>query len=148
MRRSDYRAAVREQLPERAFLRRGTESLFVTNAALFGAVPEEALRKAGFSAVTENKIPRIDPGEELIFELERAYIAPPDRLSAELYRFRLTEQPDLALFSACCRAVDAGKWDESVEKALRIRAAEACRTGRGGGLYACACALALLRQST
>ena len=137
----DYRAFVRACLPDAAFLRRGRDSLFVTNAPEKGGYDKQALRSSGFLLAEKNGLLLLEPGEELLYSLENAFPAPPDSLSRGLFRFRLTGSFHLPLFSLCCRAADEKKWDEKADRLLRRSAAVALRTGNGGGLYGAALAL-------
>lgn len=146
------RAALRAQLPPRAFLKRDRgDALFVTNAPSFdpalGALP-------GFLFERRGALMAVLPDASWVALVERRCPEPPDELSASLERFRYQtpDRENLALFARGAKLLDAPGAPSAAEldgfdRALRQRAALALRGGCGGGLYAAAVLNARIRQN-
>lgn len=136
------REALRNSLPEKAFLKRDRgDALFVTNAPIFNpsitSIP-------GFILVHAGKLLHLLPDDGWIAALEQAEA--PDQLAASLARFRgmKPDMENLGLFAQGLKLLDmASAIPESeaaaFDIALRQRAALALRgAASGGGLYAAA----------
>lgn len=145
------RAALRAQLPTRAFLKRDRgDALFITNAPAF----DPALRELpGFIAERRGALMAVLPDAGWVARLERRCPEPPDELSASLLRFRgqAPDRENLVLFARGAKLLDAPGAASAAEigafdRALRQRAALALRGGCGGALYAASVLNARIRQ--
>ena len=145
------RAALRAQLPTRAFLKRDRgDALFVTNAPAFDPASKVL---PGFIAERRGALLAVLPDAGWVARLERRFPEPPDELSASLERFR-NQAPDrenLILFARGAKLLDApGSISpadaEAFDREIRQRAALALRGGCGGALYACAALNARIRE--
>ena len=133
----DIRAMVAAHLPEGAFLRRDRGSgLYVTNAPAKGWAGEIP----GFSVEVSGAIARISILPEITESCDYA----PDRLAAELERFKGTSDEAAEIFTECVKCIEAPddvQWTKC-DRRIRQAAAKALRCGGGEGLYYCALALA------
>ena len=136
-----------------AFLRwaRGS-GLFATNAPQRLGDPAplaEALRAAGWTARTTGGLMRIALSPERVRALEEA-CAGTGSLARGLERLRGREvcEEDIECVHDCVKLLALGSGPlevESCEKRVRQRAALALRTGGGGGLYAGACMIDIMK---
>ncbi len=131
----NLRARVRAVIPESAFLRRDRgNALYVTDAPRYGfagAVP-------GFRTEAGKGLLRLYIKEEIL----RACAFSPDDVADTLARFEDLSATEEALFLfteglKLLEAPDAAGY-LAYDKKVRQAAAVALRTGRGGGLSACA----------
>lgn len=152
------RAAARSALPEGAFLKRARgEGLFITDAPRLrpNGNWREALEAAGFVLSEENGLVRLSPAPTVLSALEARFPEPPDALSASLFPFagRPPEPESLALFALGARVLDGGDGRDAFDRRLRQRAAVCLRlnsarsTNHGGGLYACALLITLMKEA-
>lgn len=138
---AEMRAALRAQLPPRAFLRRCRgEALFVSNAPRFDPEIREI---SGFCICIQDGLMHILPSDAWILRLEEAESA--DDFSRSLMRFRgqAPDQENRRIFAQGLKLLELAESAPAAEirgydRALRQRAAVALRGGCGGGLYAAA----------
>ena len=144
------RAALTALLPGGAFLRRDRgPGLYVTDTPRLD--PDgpwrAAAEAAGFRVEAARGLASLFPGEVWMDHLAARFPSPPNALCASMARFQSlpVDEASLRLFARGLKALESGDGGDMYEKSLRQRAAVCLRSEGGGGLYACALILYLLK---